>query len=97
MVMVTLSHNADNLKTNFLLDFVNEATQIPKKRLKEEKLTAIQNEIAKRVNETPLTNNEMEKITKVFQRLPQNESLISALRSKLDIKDLAFQTYEYMS
>lgn len=49
MVMVTLQHNAVNLKDNFLLEFVNSVTQIPRRRLDEQRLSAIQQEIGRRI------------------------------------------------
>jgi len=41
MVIVTLQHNPENLKTFFLLEFTDLVTSLPRRRLADDKLDVI--------------------------------------------------------
>ena len=68
MVTVTLQHNSENLKTYFLLDFIEHATSIPRRRLDEKRLGAVTNELVKRLGSEPEQSQAglAEKIAKIY-------------------------------
>ena len=81
MVVVTLQHNAENLKTQFLLDFTEHSTNIPRRRLDEKKLSVITKELVKRLLAEPEQTQVSlaERIAKLYTRLPRDPVLVEAM------------------
>jgi hypothetical protein len=87
MVLITIQHNNANIKSFFLLDFLERCSRLKRnRRLQEDKLSIVLEEIARR-----LPNDDFLSRTRTIERLAQlqnalgsrNDILVKAIQAKL--------------
>lgn len=85
MVIVTVQHNSANIKSFFLLDFIEVLQQIRRRRLDETKSQTLADEIANRLpNDDFLSKpRNLERIVNVYERGVRSELLVKTIYGRL--------------